>query len=44
VAYLGLAADDARALIDDAQKQTLVWADPLRGSSQATMPLIVFTR
>jgi flagellar motility protein MotE (MotC chaperone) len=44
VAYLGLAADDQRALIDDSRPQTVVWDDPDRGQRRATLPLVVFTR
>jgi flagellar motility protein MotE (MotC chaperone) len=44
VAYMSLASDDTKALIDDGHRQTLVWQDPKRGPRQATLPLIVFTR
>lgn len=44
VAYMSLASDDAKALIDDGQKQTLYWKDAARGTRQATLPLVVFTR
>lgn len=44
VAYMSLAADDAKAVIDDGRSQTLVWRDPARGARQATLPLILFTR
>jgi len=44
VAYMSLASDDAKAVIDDARSQTLVWHDPARGERRATLPLILFTR
>ena len=44
VAYLSLAADDRRALIDDEQKQTLAWTDPTGCQRQATVPLVVYCR
>ena len=44
VAYMGLASDDSRALIDDDRKQTFRWHDAVRGARQATLPLVVFTR
>jgi hypothetical protein len=44
VAYMSLASDDTKALIDDVRTQTFVWTDPSRGARQATLPLIIFTR
>jgi hypothetical protein len=44
VAYMSLAADDTKALIDDDKKQTVGWSDPADEPRQATVPLIVFTR
>jgi len=44
VAYMSLASDDPKAVIDDVRSQTLVWRDPARGARQATLPLILFTR
>ena len=44
VAYMSLASDDAKALIDDGRKETLIWRDPACGTRQATLPLIIFTR
>jgi hypothetical protein len=44
VAYLSLAVDDKMAVIDEERPQTLVWADPVHGPRQATMPLVLFTR
>jgi len=44
VAYLSIAADDKRALIDDEQKQTIAWTDPTGCHRQATVPLVVYCR
>ena len=44
VAYMSLAADDIKALIDGGRKQTVVWSDAALGPRQATIPLVVFTR
>jgi hypothetical protein len=44
VAYMSLASDDAKALIDDSRRETLVWLDPACGTRQATLPLIIFAR
>ena len=44
VAYMSLASDDAKALIDDSRRETLVWLDPGCGTRQATLPLIIFAR
>ena len=44
VVYMGLAADDDRALIDDARRETLRWIDEARGPRQATVPLVVWRR
>ncbi len=44
VAYMSLASDDGEALIDDGHRQTVAWQDPARGTRQATLPLVVFTR
>jgi hypothetical protein len=44
VAYFSLAADDRGAIIDDAQRQTLTWADDTGRLRQATMPLVIFCR
>jgi hypothetical protein len=44
VAYLSLAADDRRALIDDEQKQTIVWTDATGCQRQASVPLVVYCR
>ncbi len=44
VAYLSLAADDAHALIDDEEKQTISWIDPAGCERKATVPLVVYSR
>jgi Protein of unknown function (DUF3375) len=44
VAYLSLAADDPRALIDDEQRQTISWIDPAGSERKATVPLVVYGR
>ena len=44
VAYMSLASDDPRALIDDERRQSFRWDNPARGARQATLPLVVFTR
>ncbi len=44
VAYLSLAVDDERAVIDEERPETVVWNDSERGQLQATMPLVLFTR
>ncbi len=44
VAYLSLAAEDPRAVIDERRTQTLLWEDPEGAQRQATLPLVIFTR
>jgi hypothetical protein len=44
VAYLSLAADDRRAIIDDEQKQTIVWTDATGCQRPASVPLVVYYR
>jgi flagellar motility protein MotE (MotC chaperone) len=44
VAYLSLAADDPRALIDDEEKQTISWIDLTGCERKATVPLVVYSR
>lgn len=44
VAYLSLAVDDRKAVIDEDRPETVVWTDPEQGPRQATMPLVLFTR
>ena len=44
MAYLSLAADDPRALIDDEEKQTISWIDRAGCERKATVPLVVYSR
>jgi hypothetical protein len=44
VAYLSLAAEDSRALIDDEQRQTIAWTDPSGTERRATVPLVMYCR
>jgi hypothetical protein len=45
IAYLSLASEDAAtAVIDDSQRQTVMWTDDRGQQRQATLPLIVFAR
>ena len=44
VAYLSLASDDRKAVIDDTRSQTLHWIDAEGQGRQATLPLVVFSR
>jgi flagellar motility protein MotE (MotC chaperone) len=44
VAYMSLASDDAKALIDDGRRETMIWQDAAGRTRQATLPLIIFTR
>jgi hypothetical protein len=44
VAYLSLAAEDARAVIDDEHRQTVAWVDRTGVPRRATVPLVVFSR
>ena len=44
IAYLSLAAEDRRALIDDTSTQTLVWTDGDGNQRQATLPLVIFSQ
>jgi hypothetical protein len=44
VAYLCLAAEDAHALIDDEQKQSVSWTDAAGGERRASVPLVVYSR
>ena len=43
VAYLSLAADNDKALIDDSGTETIAWTDDT-GQRRATLPLVVFRR
>lgn len=42
--YFSLAADDARAMIDDTCTQTVDWAESGGRGRQATVPLVIWTR
>ena len=44
LAYFGIAAQDCRHVIDDAQRQTVVWTDLHGVARQATLPLVVYQR
>lgn len=44
VAYLALASEDRKALIDDERTQTVRWTDHHGQGRQATLPLVIFTR
>lgn len=44
VAYLSLAADDGKALIDESRVETVVWTDRRGDSRQATLPTVIFSR
>jgi hypothetical protein len=44
VAYFGIAVNSAIAVIDDQRTETLVWTDEPRGTRQAVLPLVLFTR
>ena len=43
VAYLSLATEDDRAVIDDGQKQELWWVDAQGTRRRATLPLVIFS-
>ena len=44
VAYLSLASEDRKAVIDDRHSQTLAWTDAAGDERQATLPLVIFQR
>lgn len=44
VAYLSLAAEDSKAVIDEARVETVVWTDPLGHVREASMPTVIFSR
>jgi hypothetical protein len=44
VGYMSIAAESAKASIDDEHVETLVWTDPVRGPRKASLPLVLFTR
>ncbi len=44
VAYLSLASEDSAAVIDEAQRETIVWTDSQERRRQASVPLVIFAR
>ncbi|HEY0708420.1 MAG TPA: DUF3375 domain-containing protein [Polyangia bacterium] len=44
IAYFSLAASDSRNVIDEDNRQTIVWTDGEGVSRQATLPLVMFVR
>ena len=44
VAYLSLAADDDKAVIDDSVTETIFWVEDAGRRRRATLPLVVFRR
>lgn len=44
VAYLSLAADDTRAIIEDEQRQSVSWTDPSGKERYATVPMVIYSR
>jgi hypothetical protein len=44
VAYLSLAAEDAHAIIEDEQRQSVTWTDPSGKVRYATVPLVIYGR
>ena len=44
VAYLGLAAEDRRAEIDERRTQAIEWMDREGRARRATLPVVVFSR
>lgn len=44
VAYLSLAADDSKALIDESRTQTVSWTDGQGRTRQASLPTVIFSR
>jgi hypothetical protein len=44
VAWLAMAADDDRGVIDEDHPQTVDWIDPQGQTRRATMPTVIFTR
>jgi hypothetical protein len=43
VAYLSLATEDDRAVIDDGQRQELMWVDTGGVNRRATLPMVIFS-
>jgi hypothetical protein len=44
VAYLAIASEDRRHVIDDQRRQTIQWIDSQGVARQATLPLVIFHR
>ena len=44
IAYLSLAAEDKRALIDDTTTQTVAWTDTQGRDLRASLPTVIFSR
>lgn len=44
VAYLSLASDDDRAIIDESHVETVVWTDSSGCARQASLPMVIFCR
>ena len=44
IAYLSLAADDSKALIDDESAETIAWTDENGSERRATLPTVIFCR
>lgn len=44
LAYLRIASDDAKALIDERSQHEIFWFDPQGMTKKATLPAVIFTR
>jgi hypothetical protein len=44
IAYISLAAESDKAIIDESHQQTVSWTDRSGTQRRATLPLVVFTR
>jgi flagellar motility protein MotE (MotC chaperone) len=44
VAYMSLAADNGKALIDESRMETVTWTDQRGDGRQATLPTVIFSR
>jgi hypothetical protein len=44
IAYLAIAAEDGRSVIQESPRQTLRWTDRAGAVRQATLPFVIFTR
>jgi hypothetical protein len=43
VAYVSIASEDPRAVIDESRAETVHWVDAQRGTRRVTLPLVLFT-